>query len=842
MVVPEQTLKHEHYSAQSSHVSSVSIHADSLTITADEILQLEAMLLSATNTTVEGQVEWSCSNGTISSDGIFYPWNAGIILIEAESDGITASINLTVTAGVATSISIATSSASVLETNSLQAQLIDARGNIKAASSQTVWDVNGEYIGMGSPDWIPEDTGFYDVRARLFQLEVTKTVEVIAGSPHSFVFPDYMTVIAGQTYTLNPQLLDINDYSMPMNTAGPLSWWAEQGTIDENGNYSSTNTGMWNLTVTAGNVTGSGVIHVIPGSAVVSQVVFIEELEHYTAGQAYEVAVERRDINGYVGLVTPELSKWEVSSGGLSLDGNAVFWTPSKLGPATISTTDESIQSSIDVHVVHGNAIDVEITSSHLNVNAGDQVVLEIKAVDVKGNSWVVNGTFDFTKGPIDELVIYEDYVLLQAASTSQWEIEATWFDERTNSDFIAHIEFTVSPGRLAFISLQGEGQILPSDQGIDLNPEFFDAYGNELDSIELNWTIDGEDATLQMRLSEGVWASSVVGGHEIRVNADGIFGTVRLNVIPGAAHSLISDMDSGFVVHAGVATDLLVEVIDIHGNVGESSDVFIEMNSTIGEIEASDTGIGYWSFTGKIAGDYSLILREDDASHTIPLTILPGEPIRIRTSMNSNALSQGDIVLIEIWGVDGFDNVVPVDFENTSVKCNAGSATHVNGGTWEIEIDESGNDRYCTILWEGLLAQQFYDVEEVLLGGAVGSTNTAIGMLSFLLGLILLVMIVLVRKASNVPQQDWDEDVFEEEGVQVMYDEEESEESEHPAGPKPTLDEESRKELATLAVTNGVMQAAPGTTQGSTGWYVNTQSGLEAWEVTPDGAWNKLD
>ena len=94
-------------------------------------------------------------------------------------------------------------------------------------------------------------------------------------------------------------------------------------------------------------------------------------------------------------------------------------------------------------------------------------------------------------------------------------------------------------------------------------------------------------------------------------------------------------------------------------------------------------------------------------------------------------------IHIVELACVDGFDNVVPVDFENTSVKCNAGSATHVNGGTWEIEIDESGNDRYCTILWEGLLAQQFYDVEEVLLGGAVGSTNTAIGMLSFLLGLI---------------------------------------------------------------------------------------------------------
>lgn len=174
-----------------------------------------------------------------------------------------------------------------------------------------------------------------------------------------------MTVIAGETYTLSPQLLDINDYAMPISSAGPLNWWAESGSINEEGNYSSTDTGVWNITVTAGNVTGVGQIHVIPGSAVVSQVVIVDEDEMYVAGQAYEVAVERRDINGYIGLVTPALSYWSVTSGGLSLDGNRVMWTPSQTGVAEIHTTDDGISSSLEIQVVHGNAIDLFIQTSH---------------------------------------------------------------------------------------------------------------------------------------------------------------------------------------------------------------------------------------------------------------------------------------------------------------------------------------------------------------------------------------------------------------------------------------------------------------------------------------------
>ena len=850
-------LKNEQPMFKSNVVDRIVISSDTISITADEILQFSATLYTTTNTTIQDDVNWTASNGSISDDGIFYPWSSGIIEIEADYGGVTGSLNITVVPGAATSISIITSTVSVLEQNVLQAQVMDGRGNVKPASTQTVWDIDGTYIGTGSPLWIPEETGQFNARARLYQLETSANISVVAGSPHSFVFPDFMTVIAGETYTLSPQLLDINDYAMPISSAGPLNWWAESGTVNEQGNYSSTDTGVWNVTVTAGNVTGTGQIHVIPGSAVVSQVVIVDENDVYVAGQAYEVAVERRDINGYIGLVTPALSFWSVTSGGLSLDGNRVLWTPSQTGIAEISTTDDGISSRLEIQVVHGNAIDLFIQTSHNSPHAGDQIVLQTMATDVKGNVWVVNGTLDFILGDINELTVFESYTLLQASSIGSWDIEGSWLDEVTNTEFSSSISFDIMAGRLAFISLDGDGQIVPADQSIDLNPTFFDAYGNELYSIELNWSINGMDETLQMRLSDSVWSSSVLGGHEIRVNADGIFGTVRLNVVPGSAHSMLTNVDDGFEVSAGVPYDVFVEVIDIHGNIGESNDLTTSLDSTIGEIDVSDTGVGYWSFVGKTSGEYMLTLNEGNASHSIPLTILAGEPIRIRTQMQTASIAQGDIILIDVWGVDAYDNIVQIDHLNTTVTCTAGDATHVTGGTWEVEVSESGNDRACTILWEGLIAQSFFDVDEVLFGGAVGSTNTAIGMLTVLLLMLLVVMVVLVRKASAEPKTDWIEDEFEDDeldenepqhqndvvpGEPTQPTTKQSTPPQHQAGPRPELDIAIRDELARQATSQGVMQAAPGTEQGKTGWYVNTKSGLEAWEVTSDGAWNKLE
>jgi hypothetical protein len=196
----------------------------------------------------------------------------------------------------------------------------------------------------------------------------------------------------------------------------------------------------------------------------------------------------------------------------------------------------------------------------------------------------------------------------------------------------------------------------------------------------------------------------------------------------------------------------------------------------------------------------------------------------------------------MEAIGTDAYGNSISIPKENTSVTCTAGDSSFVTNGTWEIDVSEGGTDRSCTIRWNGLLAQTFFDVDEVLLGGAVGSTNTAMTMAAILLFLILAVLIVLNRKASQVAQEDWMDEAFDDDDSDEVGEELEGSGPDvldtTPLHERHGLTEESMKELAVQAGEIGVMQATPSTTQGETGWYVDVSEELQYWEVTPDGEW----
>ena len=151
------------------------------------------------------------------------------------------------------------------------------------------------------------------------------------------------------------------------------------------------------------------------------------------------------------------------------------------------------------------------------------------------------------------------------------------------------------------------------------------------------------------------------------------------------------------------------------------------------------------------------------------------------------------------------------------------------------------------------MLAQSFFDVDEVLLGGAVGSTNNAMALASVLLCLILGVLVVLLRKAAQADEEDWVDEAFD-------ADEKAVPELDAPdGGPEATTDKpadtiplherhgltlEDVQALAAEAKRIGVMQATPTTEQGATGWYVDASEELQYWEVTEAGEWvrHRLD
>jgi hypothetical protein len=829
----------------------VEVIADLATLSADEVTMFTAELYDSVNNLATGDVTWSCSNGSISSEGMFYPWSTGLITIEASHNGLVGSLNVTVTAGVGQSLDITSVNAYALVPVSLSANLLDARGNAQS-SPNAVWTVDGIYAGVGNPSWTPQDVGNYIVRARLHQMEHVSTIVVTAGTPYEFIFDEGLQVRSGHSLLIKPKLLDINGFEMNITDAGNRIWTVENGSIIPSGWFTGSHPGYWNLSVAAGNITGSGKIRVVPADAALSQIMVVSEDQTFTAGTSYELTAMRTDSQGYTGTFTPLLENFSVTSGGLASINDAVYWTPGAMGMHELRVVDDDVISTLMVEVVHGNAIDtsLQLTSS-MNLVAGEQSTVIFTAIDVVGNQWMANSSLSMVSGNDSQYIGYDGYATITPQQTMTWRIEGSWYDLTTDTRFESIFQMQSQPGRLAFIQLNGEGTILPSDTALSLEPLFFDAYSNPLNEIGLNWTVDGLDATVDILLSDLHWIPTEVGGHEIRANADGVFATIRLTVVTGEARNLITNMEDGLTVQAGVASELFIQTIDAHGNLAPSTNITTTLENQYGTLQASSSGNGYWDLIGQISGTYTLELVQDGAVHSILLTVEPGEAVRLVSSIEDQSIAQGDTILLRVQGVDIFDNIVEVDAENTTVSCTSGPAEHVTSDTWELDASTAGNDRSCSILWSGLISQNHFDVEAVLLGGAVGSTNTAMGLGIFLLTLILVTLVVLVRRA-NQQENEWVEDAFEDDEYEDEYDDESSDDEDTSeataAEEKETessdtsgiLTDELRASLAKQATEVGVMQAAPGTEQGSSGWYVDVSSEVQYWNVGADGSWTR--
>jgi len=847
-VFTPSSLDDEQLLARAGTPVRVEVFADLTLISADEVVMFTAELYDSVNNLATGEVAWSCSNGSISSNGVFYPWSSGVITIEASHNGLIGSFNVTVTAGVGQSLEITSVNAHVLVPMHLSVNLLDARGNAQL-SNTAVWTVDGSYVGVGTPSWTPQDLGTYVVRARLHQLEHVSTIEVFAGSPYEFVFDEGLQVRSGYSLLMSPQLLDINGFEMNITDAGNRMWSVENGTILPSGWFIGSHPGYWNVSVTSGNITGSGKIRVVPANAALSQIMVVSDDQTFTAGTSYELTAMRTDSQGYTGTITPPLENFSVTSGGLASMVDAVHWTPGAVGMHQLTVNDEGVISTLSVEVVHGKAIDTSLQLTPMTLVAGEQSTVTFTATDAVGNQWMVNGSLSLVNGNHSQYIGYDGYATITPQQTMTWRIEGSWFDTTTETRFSPILQMQSKAGPLAFIQLNGQGEILPSDTALWLNPLFFDAYSNPLDEIGLNWTVDDEDATVDILLSDLHWIPTEVGEHEIRANADGVFATVRLTVVTGEARNLLTNMEDGLTVQAGTAKELFIQTLDAHGNLAPSTNVTTTLDSQYGTLQASSSGNGYWNLIGQTSGLYTLQLVQDGAVHSIPLTVEPGEAVRLVSSIEDQSIAQGDTILLRVQGVDIFDNPVTVDAKNTTVSCTSGPAEHVTSDTWELDVSTAGNDRSCNVLWGNLLSQNYFDVEAVLLGGAVGSTNTAMTLGIFLLSLILVTLVVLVRRANQQDDEgledDFDDDV-EYESEEELIDENDinaatsTEEMEIKPLIQGVLTDELRASLAQQATEVGVMQAAPGTEQGSSGWYVDVSSEAQYWNVGADGSWTR--
>ena len=837
-----------------SSPASIDIDSHQQTVSADQAIRFTAVVKDNSGNPINEQITWSASSGTIDSDGLFTPGMVGQTIITATSGNVNSTTSVQVTAGwpVGIQSGFNLTEVSIDDTISLNATLVDRAGN--PVSGDLTWRCQNGEIDYDNMTWKPDEVGSAVMRIIYLELEIQVVFNVVPGNPTSLEIPFGLTVQSGNTIHIIPIAKDARGNEVGISKAGELTWSSENGSISPSGIYFGGAPGLWNLSVNStSGAFGSGVIRVLPAQATGLDIEM--DVTQARTGSPVTLSAIRTDVLGNSGEVVLPLANWTVPTGSLSMEGDSVVWIPSKIGDWTIGVSDQGFSATMQVNVIQGEVTGIEILLSENVLNSGELVVASISAYDAAGNQRAVDGAWTIASelSAVDQ----GDWMQLRPGPIGNFTISATWFDNETQLVHEVESIVHVTSGELARIVLPESGTRVPSDGVLELQPIFEDEYGNVIDEVLVTWVIDDIDMTMEIRLAGDRWAPSSIGMHEIRAMSQGVFAITDVEVIAGTARHISTNFDDGIEVASAENVEIEISTLDVHGNVALASDITFEFEDPQGVVSPSSKGDGYWVVTGGQAGEWNLRLTTGSATQDIAVVVSPGQAVRLLADIPEQNPEEGSSMIIRIHAIDQAGNRIEVPPADVTIKCTTGPATHLAGDTYEVSIEQSGQSQSCNAYWDDLVAQRFFDVDAVLFGGGLGDSNTALTMVSIIVFLFIAIMVVLIRRLKG-DQDDvdyWEDEYeeYEEDSIsEETYQEEIIEEPEVKSEPVPVVaetteeqpsesKEDLRARLAAEAKRTGVMQAAPGTEQGKTGWYIDSDGQLTSWLVSESGEWTRM-
>ena len=837
-----------------SSPASIDIDSHQQSVSADQAIRFTAVVKDNSGNPINEQITWSASSGTIDSDGLFTPGMVGQTIITANSGNVNSTTTVQVTAGwpVGIQSGFNLTEVSIDDTISLNATLVDRAGN--PVSGDLTWRCQNGEIDYDNMTWKPDEVGSAVMRIIYLELEIQVVFNVVPGSPTSLEIPFGLTVQSGNTIHIIPVAKDARGNEVGISKAGELTWSSENGSISPSGIYFGGAPGLWNVSVNStSGAFGSGVIRVLPAQATGLDIEM--DVTQARTGSPVTLSAIRTDVLGNSGEVLLPLANWTVPTGSLSMEGDSVVWIPSKIGDWTIGVSDQGFSATMQVNVIQGEVTGIEILLSENVLNSGELVVASISAYDAAGNQRAVDGAWTIASelSAVDQ----GDWMELRPGPIGNFTISATWFDNETQLVHEVESIIHVTSGELARIVLPESGTRVPSDGVLELQPIFEDEYGNVIDEVLVTWVIDDIDMTMEIRLAGDRWAPSSIGMHEIRAMSQGVFAITDVEVIAGTARHISTDFDDGIEVASAENVEIKISTLDVHGNVALASDITFEFEDPQGVVSPSSKGDGYWVVTGGQAGEWNLRLSTGSATQDIAVVVSPGQAVRLLADIPEQNPEEGSSMIIRIHAIDQAGNRIEVPPADVTIKCTTGPATHLAGDTYEVSIEQSGQSQSCNAYWDDLVAQRFFDVDAVLFGGGLGDSNTALTMVSIIVFLFIAIMVVLIRRLKG-DQDDvdyWEDEYeeYEEDSIsEETYQEEIIEEPEVKSEPVPVVaetteeqpsesKEDLRARLAAEAKKTGVMQAAPGTEQGKTGWYIDSDGQLTSWLVSESGEWTRM-
>ncbi len=290
------------------------------------------------------------------------------------------------------SLSPASTDMRVMRTALFEAHAYDQYNNYVAGAEITWSSLNdlGSVIPVSDDDTraiyiAGPEAGHDTVRVTSTGLFADAGVNILAGPVKGvYISPAIASVVVGGTFQFSAEVEDIYGNAV---TGAALVWSASSaiGTISQEGLLTaSTVAGSGTVTVTAGSLSASAAVTILPGTAIMRVVP-----NGLTVAAGAMVSLEAISADSYGNVVEGLTYSWTCTIGIVFVtadSSHAVFIAGNKAGSGTVTVTDGSHSITSSAIVTAGPLAYITVEPSVISVDAGSNASLTAKGYDAFGN------------------------------------------------------------------------------------------------------------------------------------------------------------------------------------------------------------------------------------------------------------------------------------------------------------------------------------------------------------------------------------------------------------------------------------------------------------------------
>ena len=777
---------------------------NSVTITADETVPVYAYAVDQHDNLVTNEIiSFVPSNGSIDSAGLFSPYTAGQQTITAEWIGAASTLQEVLTVEVLPGVPVE----------------VVLSGCTEIVTADTSCDLFGSAF-----DQFDNVVWFDDVVGYTLSATDGETIEIITPTPHNV--PPSQEVLVGE-YTGN----FVGQWTITLDTDLGIS---DSITVDV------THGALDSFTLTSSSPT-------------------------ITADELLFINATRIDVRGNQLPVTLPIENWTNVADGSITPGSTATWTPNSQGTKTITASYQGLSTSVEVFVVRGVIYDLQLiieddvsNDGVFSITADDSITASIKALDIKGNQWLVDGEWSYFHPDFaDESVLSSNFSqeitfspILASNTPYTISVDHQEGDVVKSANFVVYVSvgdienFYVSAIESNGVSYEDVDEFdITADDFVEFGVSTSDTDLNTIDNPQVTWLIEDkstgsiEEITGYMQQNGLIWHAVDVGEYEITaylVNNRGFNLSSEFIIVVGHGVPVSLALQQSVTTQdAGNFVDLQVTGTDSDGNQFPQQVVWFENNGPAYNTNSTDTE-GLYQFNGRSAGNYTLTAEYLTLSSSVNVEVYSLNIVKnIKSNISTLELEQLETITVQIEAYDDYWNRIAVPDSARIDTTDRGDVKYLGNGVWKLETLDEGEHSATVVI--GSITETFtYEVEGNLAGFfAAGGPlyYVAAGLIALILIALLVFVVRLIRGDEEYYDEDEDEDFYNDEGetTPVARDFSQPRVSQAPTVPTPPPTPPSQE-----------AEPEPEEEEEDTSWmadYRVEEDGTE-WGQTEDGIW----